>query len=449
LCRTDALGGKTYRCDDCGEVTTVYHSCGDRHCPICSGRKRWDFAARAEQLILDDVTYYQVVFTLPSQLSELALANRSEIADLLFRSAWKALNKTIRRQQDYDPAATMVLHTWNQRMESHWHVHALVPGAGPSLSCDGWKEAAAPEGASNSDGHYLVDAISLRESFRKFAVRHLKRLRAGGKLKLGGKFAELKHDETWDAFCQRLESLEWVSYIQPPPTEKASAEQVVRYLTRYLTGGPISDHRILSADSGGVTILARQGIRRGGDRAQVPLPMTLVEFTRRWCLHIQPDGLTKVRYFGGWCPRRRAGYMDHCREILEAIRFDPSDWEESDRGDAPSLADRVATDGPDDDAVLRRCPSCDSAALRLIAETPKASWERVLDHLDRRCPSWHAAAEKASLIEYLEREYGIDYDTWLLETRLESAREPLLPSSAIQLFLPGLHPLPSCLVESG
>ena len=75
LCRTPALGGNEYACDSCGETAQVPHSCGDRHCPICSGRKRFDFAQRAEQLILDGVTYYQVVFTLPSELSELALVS--------------------------------------------------------------------------------------------------------------------------------------------------------------------------------------------------------------------------------------------------------------------------------------------------------------------------------------------------------------------------------------
>ena len=64
--------------------------------------------------------------------SELALANRMEMADLLFTAAWKSLRKTTREQQDYDPASMMVLHTWNQRLEPHWHVHALVPGGGPS-----------------------------------------------------------------------------------------------------------------------------------------------------------------------------------------------------------------------------------------------------------------------------------------------------------------------------
>jgi len=111
LCRTPALGGRTYQCDRCGEVSEVFHSCGDRHCPQCAGRKRYDFAARAGQLILPKVTYYQVVFTLPSELSELALANRMELAELLFASAWKSLRKTIRVQQDYAPATMMVLQT--------------------------------------------------------------------------------------------------------------------------------------------------------------------------------------------------------------------------------------------------------------------------------------------------------------------------------------------------
>ena len=254
LCRTRALGGKTYQCDDCGEVTEVFHSCGDRHCPQCSGCKRYDFAARAEQLILEGVTYYQVVFTLPGQLSEMALANREAMADLLFESAAASLRKTIRREQDYDPAAMMVLHTWNQQLHSHWHVHALVPGGGPGLSKDGlsqdqWKSAQSPPGALNSDDHYLVDAISLREAFRRAALSRLRRLHANGELKLGGKFEHLNDASAWKKFCDELAKLDWVSFIQPPPTKSSTAEQVVRHLTLYLTGGPISDSRIVAADA--------------------------------------------------------------------------------------------------------------------------------------------------------------------------------------------------------
>jgi len=442
LCRTRALGGRTYQCDQCGELSEVYHSCGDRHCPQCSGRKRYDFAARAEQLILESVTYYQVVFTLPSDLSELALANRLEMADLLFTAAWKSLRKTIRVQQDYDPASMMVLHTWNQRIEPHWHVHALVPGGGPNLSGNRWKQAESPEGAGNSDGHYLVDAISLRESFRRRALSHLKRLRRQGKLKLGGKFAHLQDDAQWEAFCEKLASTEWVSFIQPPPTPSCSADQVVRYLSRYLTGGPISDSRIVAADAEEVTFLAREGKLTGGERRQVPVTLATTEFIRRWCNHIQPDQLTKTRYFGGWSSPKRTAYLARCQQLLEQAERDSSD-----DGLCPTN-DRLSDDQTAD-AELPRCPYCDEPALRLIRESAKPSWSDVLNHLDPRCPKWYAALDFQEHCRYLMETHGVDYEDWYLETQVESAMKPAPPPPPpIQLYFPGMYPALDFLIES-
>jgi hypothetical protein len=442
LCRTRALGGKTYQCDDCSEVTEVFHSCGDRHCPQCSGCKRYDFAVRAEQLILSDVTYYQTVFTLPGDLSELALANREAMADLLFMSAAKSLRKTVRGQQGYDPASMMVLHTWNQQLQPHWHVHALVPGGGPSLTGDQWKSAQSPAGAVNSDDYYLVDAISLREAFRKFALAHLRRLYKQGKLKLGGKFAYLQDEQAWEAFCDRLSAVDWVSFIQPPPTASCSAEQVVRYLTRYLTGGPISDSRITAADADQVTFLAREGKRVGGERAQVPVTLTALEFMRRWCDHIQPDQLTKTRYFGGWCSRKRTEYQACCRRLLaatlknQADPADPADESSSPRG---SLAGEES---------CLQCQACQSRSLRLIGVTDKPSWSSVLTHLDSRCPAWCAQTEFEAHCEQLEREYGISYEDWRLEMRIESTMSSPRASVAEQLYLPGLYPVHDFAIES-
>ncbi len=118
----------------------------------------------------------------------------------------------------------MVLHTWNQQLRPHWHVHALVPGAGPSHAAESWKLATAPEGAANSDGFYLVDALNLRVSFRRHAIAHLMRLRKAGKLKLSGKFADLQDDAVWESFCDKLSKVEWVSYIQAPPTKTSTAD---------------------------------------------------------------------------------------------------------------------------------------------------------------------------------------------------------------------------------
>jgi hypothetical protein len=395
------------------------------------------------------VTYYQVVFTLPSTISELALANREAIADLLFESAAASLRKTIRSQQEYDPASMMVLHTWNQQLQPHWHVHALVPGGGPSLNGDQWKSAKAPPEANNSDEYYLVDAISLRESFRKAALSRLKKLYTKGQLKLGGKFEHLKDKSAWNAFCDELAEIDWVSFIQPPPTQSSTAEQVVRYLTRYLTGGPISDSRIIAADNNHVTFLAREGVRMGGERQQVPVTVPTMEFMRRWCQHIQPDQLTKTRYFGGWCCHKRKKYQATCRRLLgldQNLQAEPET-------ELPELPSPLG-DEPDEQESPFQCAACESRKLRLIGQTPKPSWSELLDYQDARCPEWYAEAEHLEFCEFLEREYGISYDDWCLEMREESTmRESLQPEpsqllSVQQLYLPGLCPESGYLIES-
>ncbi len=422
----------------------MHHSCGDRHCPQCSGRKRYDFAERAEKLVLKKVIYYQVVFTLPSELSEMALANREAIADLLFTTAWKSLRKTIGEEQDYDPAAMMVLHTWNQRLEPHWHVHALVPGAGPSLSGDHWKEALSPADAINSDGFHLVRAVTLRETFRKLAISTLKRLYKSGKLKLGGKFAHLQDKDAWKSFCDKLQSVQWVSFIQPPPSKRCSAEQVIRYLTRYLTGGPISDQRITAADMKAVTFMAREGTLVGGERTQVPVILSTVEFIRRWSDHIQPDQLTKTRYFGGWTSQKRTKYLQRCHRLLG-----PS-IEESPPEDAAaaSTTDSTALVTLSDNPAIK-CPHCDQPSLRLVSVIAKPSWDKLLNHLHEDCPAWYAETDLEEFTRYLQDAYGIEYADWHAQCAVESAMKTPTPTPRHhQRFLPGLHPQRDFVIDS-
>ena len=111
LCRTAALKGRLYKCVNCDSEVNVYNSCTDRHCPQCGGARRADWLDKRRELILPGVPYFQVVFTLPSELSSLILGNRSELYNLLMQSAWLALNGELRRTGKFYPAALMVLHT--------------------------------------------------------------------------------------------------------------------------------------------------------------------------------------------------------------------------------------------------------------------------------------------------------------------------------------------------
>ena len=111
LCRTAALGGRTWECPQCQHRCQLYNSCTDRHCPQCSGAKRADWLDKTAGLLLPGVDYFQVVFTLPDELSRLALAQRREIFNLLFRTAWASLREVLQEELQIDPAALMVLHT--------------------------------------------------------------------------------------------------------------------------------------------------------------------------------------------------------------------------------------------------------------------------------------------------------------------------------------------------
>jgi len=73
LCRTAVLGGHTYECPQCQHRCQVYNSCIDRHCPQCSGGRRADWLAKTSELLLPNLDYFQVVFTLPEDLWPLML----------------------------------------------------------------------------------------------------------------------------------------------------------------------------------------------------------------------------------------------------------------------------------------------------------------------------------------------------------------------------------------
>jgi hypothetical protein len=83
-CRSSTLGGHLDECSRCGHQAISFNSCRNRHCPKCqsNARDRWLEARRKELL---PVRYVHAVFTLPGQLAPLALQNKSEFYDLLFR----------------------------------------------------------------------------------------------------------------------------------------------------------------------------------------------------------------------------------------------------------------------------------------------------------------------------------------------------------------------------
>src|SRR6266705_2878235 len=138
-CRTVALGGHADACSKCGHEAVSYNSCRNRHCPKCqaNARDRW-LEARGKELL--PTRYVHVVFTLPRQLAPLALQNKREIYDLLFRTSAETLLEIARdpKHLGADIGFFSVLHTWNQKLQLHPHVHCVVPAGGPSFDHSHW-----------------------------------------------------------------------------------------------------------------------------------------------------------------------------------------------------------------------------------------------------------------------------------------------------------------------
>jgi len=376
LCRTAALGGRKLQCPSCDHQAIVYNSCGDRHCPRCRGAKRAEWLGKTEELVLPQVTYFQVVFTLPDLLSPLILGNRRATYALLMRTAWRALKEVLREEQGIEPAAMMVLHTWNQELDHHPHVHTLVAGGGPSLDGTRWINTRHPRQRRRKKP-YLANNRRLQEKFKEHFCDGLKRLHRKGLIEFEPPVLPARDDEDRDEpdfseWTDRLVQRDWNVFIEAPP-ENSQPEHMLKYLARYLTGGPIADGRLISHEKGEITFWARGKNKSAGNQ---PRRFTLpgVEFARRWAMHILPKGFTKTRCYGGYSCRHRADYLQRCRQLLRIVE----------------PAAELASEPPLEDEPLdqpRACPHCQTEMI-CVASPLRPSW-RDLFNKHATCPPWY------------------------------------------------------------
>jgi len=383
FCRTAPLGGRTFTCKTCESQVSMYNSCGDRHCPLCSGARRGDWLDKAAKLLLPDVTYFQVVFTLPDKLSSLVLGNRRALYSTLMRVAAESLEQLLASECGMQYSALIVLHTWNQRLGHHPHVHALVPGSGPSLGGKRWiPHRMTKRTQSKSARPFLVDNKRLSAAFRERFVRQLKSLHRRGKLELGGAVIELTDPKGWSIFIDSLLEKDWCVFIEPPPTNDSTPEQVLKYLARYMTGGPISDQRLVSCENGIVTLKARPGDKQKS-RLQIDVRLSGVEFVREWTQHILPKGFTKSRGFGGYSSRNRTAFIALCQQLKPPPLNPAKEGKESSQADDDQLATEET-----------RCPICLSCQQRdgreqpmvLTGSTFRPSWRDLFYGPDH--PQW-------------------------------------------------------------
>jgi DNA-directed RNA polymerase subunit RPC12/RpoP len=303
-CRTAALGGHLDRCVRCGHQAISFNSCRNRHCPKCQGnaRTKW-LAARSAELL--PVSYFHVVFTLPHELSGLALQNKRLLYDLLYRTSAATMLELARdpKHLGADIGFLGVLHTWGQNLEHHPHVHYIVPAGGLALDGSRWIA---------SSRRFFLPVHALSRLFRGKFVAGLKELFEQDKLQFHGSQQPLAAHGGFPSFLRQLFRQDWVVYAKPP---FGGAEHVLNYLARYTHRVAISNHRLVAFENDRVSFRWR-GYAHGGKKKIMTLSAD--EFLRRFLLHVLPGGLVRIRHFGLFANRRRKVALERCRALLDA-----------------------------------------------------------------------------------------------------------------------------------
>lgn len=288
-CRTGRLGGHLAVCNGCAHRHFAYHSCRDRHCPRCGSLDQalW---AEAQLANLLPISYFHLVFTVPASLRPFfGSLGRALALEALFAATSETILE-IAQSHGVRLGILAVLHTWNQRQESHPHIHCLVTGGG-----------LGPTGFVHHR-RYLLPLKKLRRVFRGKLLAKLQALLRERKLSVG---RHCGHELLKDASRRA-----WNIDIRRP---LGGPEQVVRYFARYTRRIAISDSRLLSYD--GQSVAFRWRDRAHGNTLKTAT-LDGPTFSRRFLQHVLPKRFVRIRRYGLLSNRIRKSLIAHCRDLL-------------------------------------------------------------------------------------------------------------------------------------
>jgi len=334
-CRTAHLGGHIDRCNNCGTMRITYHSCRNRHCPKCQHmpRERW-LEKRKDEIL--SASYFHVVFTLPHELNTVILNNKKVLLKILFKAASQTLLTFGENALGGKLGFIATLHTWDQKLKAHFHLHCLV--AGGAVSKDGSRWTACKD-------NYLFNEEALSLVFRGKFMDHMKRACQCENLKFAGdEYKKLKII---------LYEKKWIIDVRDPVKRP---EHVLEYLARYTHRVAIANSRITTVKDGMVTFKIKN---RKKNRAE-QITITAIEFIRRFLLHSLPKRFVRIRHYGFLANRNRSTNLNTIRQLMGL-----SDPPEKQIASTEEMMRQLT--GID----ITVCPCCHKGKMRLFLEIPK------------------------------------------------------------------------------
>ena len=345
-CRTAVMGGHVRACDHCDHHEISYNSCRNRHCPKCQAMARAEWLKeRAAELL--PISYFHVVFTLPTEVAALAMQNKRLLYGMLFEAASQALMQIAAnpRHLGADQIGLLaVLHTWGQNLMHHPHLHCVVSGGGLSKDGNRW--------IASRDYYFLPVKVLSRVFRNKYRALLLKAFHRG-ELKFFGDLQALADARAFGRYLDAATSREWVVYAKRP---FGDATCVLKYLARYTHRVAISNNRLLSYQKGKVTFRYKDYAHESQQRT---MTVSASEFIRRFLLHVLPDGFMRIRHYGYLANRHRREKLETCRRLLGcAALTDTIGGMETPEGEPCEEGGAVA--------LTISCPTCRIGTLRII-----------------------------------------------------------------------------------
>ncbi len=260
-CRTPDSGELYVHCPECNHAEWRPLSCGHRSCPKCQNHETSQWIDRQQAKLLP-VLYFMATFTLPYELRSLTWHHQKVVYSILFicvSSTLKdfGLNPT---NLGAEIGMTMVLHTHNRRLDFHPHIHVIVPGGGVDKRRRQWKK---------KKGKYLFNQDAMAKVFR---ARFLTALNEAGLV------IPKKVPAEWVVDCSHV----------------GKGMTALKYLSKYLYRGVISEKNIVSNQNGQVTFKYTES--KTGNTLYRTLKGE--DFLHLIMQHVLPKGFRRVRDYG-------------------------------------------------------------------------------------------------------------------------------------------------------
>ncbi len=351
-CRTAVLGGHIEACNHCGFEKNAYNSCRDRHCPKCQTlvKEKWLIARKAELL---PCPYFHNVFTLPHELNPLILANKQVMLSMLFAAVKETLQVFAADPQWRlvgQLGIISVLHTWNQKLMDHFHLHCIIPAGALTLDKKKWVAV---------KNKYLFKVQSLAKEFQKRYLKKLVKAYKQEKLNFYGRASAFENQKTFSQLIKTVENKQWMAYSKQP---FGGPEQVLDYLGRYTHRVAITNNRITAIEDGKVTFTYKD---RSDENKTKELTVNAAEFIRRYLLHILPSGFMKIRYFGFLASANKK----KCIPLIQRLIEPNFEFVEKQEETIQEMMLRLT--GHD----ISRCPKCGKGKMIYMDDLPVPSMD--------------------------------------------------------------------------